>query len=77
MAGSSVSPPQKKQRKGEEWMEEGDDMWGFNVVEREDYSRDILVYTVIRPPACGSKVIEYVENGMFESSNELYWHHSE
>ena len=38
---------------------------------REDYSRGILVYTIIRMSACGPKVVENVENGMFESSNEL------
>ena len=39
--------------------------------EREDYNRGILVYTIIRTSARGPKVIENVENGMFEGTNEL------
>ena len=59
-------------------MGEGDDMWGPDVSEwREDFNKGILVYTIIRTSACGPKVVEDVENGMFEGSNELYWHRSE
>ena len=39
--------------------------------EREDYNRGILVYTIILASTCGPKVVEDVENGMFESLNEL------
>ena len=40
-------------------------------VEGVNSSRSILVYTEIWMPACGTKRVKDVENGMLQISNEL------
>ena len=46
-------------------------MWGPDGNDSEWRERGILVYTIILASTCGPKVVEDVENSMFESLNEL------